>query len=246
MQLYEDFQHCGPGGEPDPAKWTIGQMVMSDGTVAWIWRDRNLKVACGGGRCELDIPVFTAQHDEVGIFDNPKVLYCSRSHFRVGAEPLRLGAKMAGAFNGNLSSYEDGFAGFHALDFTTGTVMDVVGNGNRLWAIVERLPIPGLVSPVEPFIEFHDLGIQSAPLQEHAVAVEYDPVAKRGSWHVDGQLRYEREILMDPQALFFAFGLLTLRPQVAGRSVSNHGQGGKGIWRDFAYSGAAEVFNPYG
>jgi hypothetical protein len=155
-------------------------------------------------------------------------------------------ARMAAEFNGDLASYADGFAGFHALDFTTGTVMDVVANGNRLWAIIERLPIPGLDSPVAPFIEIHDLGVQSAPLQEHLVGIEYDPQRRQGKWLVDGEVRYERAVLMDPQAFFFAFGLLTLHPQVDGKSVSNHGQGGRGIWRDFTYDGAAELFYPYG
>jgi hypothetical protein len=192
------------------------------------------------------VPVFSAQHDEVGIFDNPKILFCSKGHLRIGDQPIRMQAQMACEFNGDLSSYADGFAGFHALDFSTGTVMDVVANGNRLWAIIERLPIPGLVSPVEPFIEFHDLGIQSAPLKEHLVGIEYDPATRQGRWLVDGEVRYEREVLMNPQAFFFAFGLLTFHPQVDGKSVSNHGQGGRGIWRDFAYDGAAELFYPYG
>jgi hypothetical protein len=245
VELYDDFSTPGPGGEPDPRKWTIGQMVV-DGQVVWTWRDKDLQVQSGPAGCELQIPVFTAQHDTVGIFDNPKVLYCSTGHLRVGDRPLRMQARMACEFNGDLSSYADGFAGFHALDFGTGTVMDVVGNGNRLWAIIERLPIPGLDSPVEPFIEFHDLGLQSAPLQEHLVGIEYDPQRKLGRWLVDGEVRYEREVLMNPQAFFFAFGLLTLHPQVDGRSVSNKGQGGRGRWRDFSYENAAEVFYPYG
>jgi hypothetical protein len=243
MELYDNFATTDASGEPDSSKWQVGQMVM-DGQVIWTWRDKNLRVKCGEGACELDIPVFSAQHDEVGIFDNPKILYFSRGHLRVGEEPLRLQARMACEFNGDLSSYEDGFAGFHALDFNTGTVMDVVANGNRLWAIIERLPIPGLASPVEPFIEFHDLGVPSSPMQEHLVAVEYDPQAKQACWLVDGFVRYKREVLMDPKSLFFAFGLLTLHPQVDGKSVSNHGQGGRGRWRDFRYSGAAEVVYP--
>lgn len=244
MQLYDDFS-TETNGEPDSSKWVVGRMVV-DGQVIWTWRDRNLQVECGSGRCKLDVPVFTAQHDEVDIFDNPKILFCSTAHFRIGTEPIRMQAKMACEFNGDLSSYADGFAGFHALDFSTGTVMDVVANGNRLWAIIERLPIPGLDSPIEPFIEFHDLGIESAPLKEHLVGIEYDPAARRGRWLVDGEVRYEREIQMNPQTFFFAFGLLTFHPQVDGKSVSNHGQGGRGSWRDFEYAGAAEVFYPYG
>lgn len=244
MQLYDDFTTT-TDGEPDSRKWAVGQMVV-DGQVVWTWRDRNLRVACGDGRCTLDVPVFTAQHDVVDIFDNPKILYCSTGHLRVGEQPLRMQARMACEFNGDLSSYADGFAGFHALDFSTGTVMDVISNGRRMWAIIERLPIPGLDSPVAPFIEFHDLGIDTAPHQEHLVGVEYDPVTRTGRWLVDGAVRFEREVLMNPQAFFFAFGLLTFHPQVDGKSVSNHGQGGRGTWRDFAYDGAAEVFYPSG
>ncbi len=246
MELYDNFSTAGTDGEPDPRRWVIGQMVV-DGQVVWTWRDKDLKVSAGQGACELDIPVFTAQHDTVGIFDNPKVLFCSTGHFKVGDQPLRMQAKMACEFHGgDLSSYADGFAGFHALDFSTGTVMDVVGNGNRLWAIIERLPIPGLVSPVEPFIEFHDLGIESAPMREHVVGIEYDPEKQLGRWFVDGEVRYEREVKMNPQAFFVAFGLLTLHDQVDGKSVSNKGQGGRGRWSDFAYENAAEVFYPYG
>ncbi len=232
VEIYDDFSITTPDGEPTPGKWVIGQMVV-DGQVIWTWRDENLQVSTGSGYCELNIPVFSAEHHEVGIFDNPKVLFCSSKVWQHGGRPIRFESRMSGEFNGDLSDYRDGFAGFHVLDFNSGTVMDVVGNGNRLWAIVERLPIPGLDSPVEPFIEFHDLGIQSAPGMEHGVAVEYDPQSRMARWIVDGKVGYEREILMNPQSFFLAFGLLTLHEQVDGRSVSNKGQGGRGKWGPF-------------
>lgn len=231
-EIYDDFAQATPDGEPSHDKWVIGQMVV-EGQVVWTWRDQNLKVSTGGGYCELDIPVFSAEHHEVGIFDNPKVLFCSGKVWQLGGRPIRFESRMSCRFNGDLSDYKDGFAGFHVLDFNSGTVMDVVGNGNRLWAIIERLPIPGLVSPVEPFIEFHDLGVQSAPNMEHSVGVEYDPQSRMARWLVDGKVGYEREILMDPQSFFLAFGLLTLHEQVDGKSVSIKGQGGSGKWGAF-------------
>ncbi|MCH7471533.1 hypothetical protein IIA79_01075 [bacterium] len=225
MELYDGFT----GGKMDPERWEVGQMVQ-DGQVVWTWRDRNLQVQVEAGCIELSIPVFSLYHDEVGIFDNPKALYFSKKHWPIAEKPVSFKTTLAAEFSGNTTDYKDGFASFHVLDFNTGTVLDVIANGNRLWAIRERLPVPGLASPVEPFIEVIDLGVESSPMQAHEVEIEYDPHTTEARWSVDGVERLRKDVPMDPREVFIALGLLTLHPQENGKSVSCKGQGGRGRW----------------
>lgn len=229
IELYDDFRAPGPDGGPDPARWAIGQMVQ-DGQVIWTWRDQNLRATVGDGLCRLDIPVFTAQHDSVGIFDNPKALFCTTKLWDTTGPPMSFRTQIGGSYNGDTSDYRDGFSGFHVLDFNTGTVMDVVTNGRKFWAIFERLPIPGLDSPVEPFIDFYDLGVETEPGRLHSAEVWYDPGAATGRWLVDGQVKLEKQVPMRPQSVFLSLGVLTLWPQVDGKSVSCKGQGGTGLF----------------
>jgi hypothetical protein len=229
IELYDDFNTAGPDGGPDPQKWVIGQMV-NEGQVLWTWRDNNLMTQTGQGRCRLNIPVFSASHDSVGIFDNPKVLYCTTKLWDTTSGVKGFRTSLGGSFNGDTSDYKDGFAGFHVLDFATGTVMDIVSNGKRLWAIFERLPIPGLESPVEPFIDFYDLGVETEPYREHDVEIRYDADRARAQWIVDGEVKLEKDVPMRPQSVFISRGVLTLHPQVDGQSVSNKGQGGEAVF----------------
>jgi Family of unknown function (DUF6081) len=229
VELYDDFKSPGVDGGPDPARWVIGQME-NEGQVLWVWRDENLQPVVGGGRCALDIPVFSLSHDTVGIFDNPKVLYCTKKLWDTSGGALSFRTRLGGIFNGDDKDYRDGFACFHVLDFVTGTVMDVATSGRKFWAIFERLPIPGLVSPVEPFIDFHDLGVDTEPGHMHDVELWYDPATATGRWLVDGEVKLELHVPMRPQSVFLSLGVLTLWPQVDGKSVSCKGQGGTGLF----------------
>ncbi len=221
MQTYEAFN----GPALDAEKWIPGAVRLGD-EVVWTYADPNLITTVGNGVCELGIEQFALCHHGVQMFDNPKALYFSTRTWFTGAQPLSFGTRLAARFTGDVSDYRNGFASFNVLDFATGTVMDIVSNGHKLWAITERLEIPGLESPVPPFSEVVDLQVETAPLREHDVEVRYDPAAREVRYCVDGVERYRRGIATTPPSLMLGLGLITLYPIVDGSSTSCRGQGG--------------------
>ena len=66
------------------------------------------------------------------------------------------------------------------IDFASGTVMDIVANGRKLWSITERLDIPGQASEVEPFGKFYELDVASMSYDEHTgrIFIDGDPVQR--------------------------------------------------------------------
>lgn len=222
MALFDDFT----AETLDPARWAAGEIRDGDKLI-WRWIDPGLVVSTGGRRLELAIERFSLSHDSVQIFDNPKALYMATQVWNCD-RPLSFSTTLAAQFSGDTADYRNGFASFNVLDFATSTVLDIVGNGRRLWAITERLDMPGFSHPVAPFTEVTDLGVDSAPLQEHAIGVHYDPQAGRVSYRVDGSERYGRAVDTAPQSLMLGLGLITLYPIVDGRSTSCRGQGGIG------------------
>jgi hypothetical protein len=97
-----------------------------------------------------------------------------------------------------------------------------------LWAITERLDIPGLELSVPPYSEVIELDVDTAPLREHDVEVCYDPAAHEVRYSVDGALRYRRHLPTAPKSLMLGLGLITLYPIENGSSTSCRGQGGAG------------------
>lgn len=238
MALYDDFG----SNTIDPGKWAVGQIPGPDGDPLWTYRDPNLQVRCEDRRCSLDIPRFSLSHDHVPMFDNPKALYVSTRSWEVGREVLSFETTLAARIvNGDAQDHRDGFAAFNVLDFASGTVLDIISSGERVWAILEQLDIPGLQSSVPPFTEIIDLDVQTAPLREHSLKIEYDPTGRWARWYVDGQVRLYREVPMDPRSLQLAFGLITLHPLGPDGSTSLRGQGGTGVWGPFHVSTGAET-----
>jgi hypothetical protein len=223
MQTYDAF--AGPA--LDAELWVPGAVRLGD-DVIWTYADPGLVTTVRDGVCELAIERFSLRHHGIQMFDNPKALYFSKRNWLVAGQPLSFGCRLAAQFSGNDSDYRNGFASFNALDFATGTVMDIVGNGRKLWAITERLDIPGLESPIAPFSEVVDLQVATEPLREHAVEVRYDPGAHEVRYIVDGVERYRRAIETAPRSIMLGLGLITLYPIADGVSTSCRGQGGRG------------------
>lgn len=235
MELYDDFS----GDELNPEKWRIAQMTTPEGEVIWTWQDENLTTTVGDGRVRLSIPQFSLQHDTVPMFDNPKALYASMKMWQLDG-PVSFKTTIAADITGDKDDYRDGFASFNVLDFATGTVLDIVANGGRLWGIYELLDIPGIDKPREPFAEFIDLGVETGPMQEHEGEVRYHPGNKIAQWVIDGEVRAQKLVEMDPQQFFLAFGIITFHPITDGRSTSLRGQGGRAQFGPVYIEGAAE------
>lgn len=223
MTLYDTFD--GPALNPE--KWVTGAVRMGD-EVIWTYADPGLVTTVGAGTCEVAIARFTQCHHGVQMFDNPKALYFSTRTWLAGAAAMSFSCRLAAEFTGDTADYRNGFASFNVLDFATGTVMDIVSNGHKLWAITERLDIPGLELSVPPYSEVVELNVDTAPLREHEVEVRYDPAAHEVRYLVDGAVRYQRELPTAPKSLMLGMGLITLYPIENGASTSCRGQGGRG------------------
>jgi hypothetical protein len=229
MSLYDDFSTA----TPDDKKWQVGAVPVGPDEF-WFYRDDNARITCRDNRCTIDIPEYSRSHDTVGILDNPKQLFLATRSWETAGGPLTFSTTLAGTTTGNPHDYRDGFAAFNVLDFASAMVFDIITNGHQLWAIYERLLIPGVVQPHDAFTEVLDLGVATEPGREHKVAVTYDAGANRVVFQVDGRERLVREDIPVPvKQLTTGFGLLTLHPQRDGRSVSCHGQGGSGTWGAF-------------
>lgn len=222
MTIYDDFA----GTQFDESKWMIARAPLGDGSF-WEWRDANAAVAVGGDRCTINIHRFSSFNDAVQIFDNPKHLYLATRSWDTGGGTLRFSARLAGEVTGDPDDYRDGFAAFNVLDLETAMVFDIIANGRHVWAIYERLFIPGATTEKEAFTEVIDLGVETEPMKEHDVAVEFDAAAARVRYFVDGAEKLVRENLPAvPNQLTTGFGLITLWQLENDRSISLKGQGG--------------------
>jgi hypothetical protein len=221
MDLYDDFA----SDQLDAEKWQIGAVPLGDDEF-WQYQDSNARVRCGQGRCEVEIPQFSLSHDQVQIFDNPKYLLMSADSWSTMNGVAVFRTTLAGRVTGDPDDYRDGFACFNVMDFATGMIFDIVTNGQHLWAIYERLLIPGQTTPEEAFTEVIRLDVGTEPLREHVVQVTYDRAGHRVHYAVDGRTCYIQYDVPVVQRLVTGFGLITLRPIADGQSTSCHGQGG--------------------
>lgn len=230
MDLYDDFE----AEELDAAKWQMAAAPLGEGKF-WHWRDDAAKVACGGGRVEIDIPQFTAHHDFVQIFDNPKQLYLATRSWTTAGGRTRFSTKMAAELRGgNPEDFRDGFAAFNVLDFESALVFDIVTNGHKVWAIYERLLIPGVTTETEAFTDVIDLGVATAGMCEHECEVEYDAKGDAVRYIVDGEEKLKiTGVPARANQLTCGFGIITLHPIESGMSISCRGQGCKATWAAF-------------
>jgi len=223
MELYNNFSSA----RLDAERWQVGAIPLGDGEY-WHYRDDNAKVECGGGHCRIEIPRFSMHHDQVQILDNPKYLYMATYSWPTSYGVAVFKTRLAGQVTGDPDDYRDGFASFNVLDLNTGMVFDIATNGTHVWAIYERLLIPGVTTPGEAFTEAIDLKVETEPLREHVLQVTYDRAGGRVHYAVDGRERAMRENLpVVVQQLTAGFGLITLQPITDGKSISCKGQGGE-------------------
>jgi hypothetical protein len=127
------------------------------------------------------------------------------------------------------------------MDFSTGMIFDFISTGQKIGAIYERLLIPGLTDEKTAFtylIESPFSGVRTEPGKMHHFTVRLDAATRRAEWHVDGRPFFKAEgIPVELGEITLGFGLFTLKPiDPAKGSVSTHGQGATGVWKNFQYS----------
>lgn len=225
-------------GKLNDNNWQIAGIPLEDSKF-FMYEDKAAKITIKDGDIEIDIPKFTHAHDQVQIFDNPKQLYLARSGYQPGPTGLlafscRMKARITG---GNPRDFRDGFGAFNVLDFSTGMVFDIVSNGSQIWAIYERLLIPGLVEENQAFTKVINIDYPTSPAESLNCLIVYNQNTNQTGFYIGDKLIYEaNSIPVKIENLFMGFGLITLHPIVEGRSVSCRGQGGAGVWGDFAVS----------
>ena len=229
-------------GWVDPTKWKILSFPMGNGET-WPWEEPRARFEARNGGLAMTVDPFTRKHDHVHMFDDPKQLYGSTQTLSVSKNGKTVFEVDMGAetYRGNADDLRDGFAGFNLMDFSTGMIFDFISTGQKIGAIYERLLIPGLTDEKTAFtylIESPFSGVRTEPGKMHHYSVGLEGAKRTAEWHVDGRPFFKaEEIPVSLGEITLGFGLFTLKPIDPSKgSVSIHGQGTTGNWKNFQYS----------
>jgi hypothetical protein len=227
-QAYDTFDGPGPG--LDPNRWTPAAYPLGDTVVEC--EEPNAKTSVGGGTLEIRVERFERSLDLV--LDNAKHLIVSTTAFPIAAEgDVTFSVEMAAENIGDDEySFRHAFASFNVVDITTGSVFDHLTTSRETRVAYERLFIPGIIEPADPFtwlIERPFLGLDFTDFHEYAIVFN----RQRGhvDWFVDGTPVFSAREVTVPESSGIAFGLMTLMPIVDGKSTSLRGQGMAARWR---------------
>lgn len=225
---YDDFT----SPELDPARWTIMSITGADGQTHR-YQDRNARTRTGDGRFELTVNPFTRFHDTDPRQNNAKQMYRSVRRFAVPAEgQLTFEVEMAVRTYGQIPHcLLDAFGTVNLFDLATGVVLNAAATNDTVFAVVERLVIPGVTRPEEHYIHRVVLDVPTEPGREHGYAISYRAETSEVEFHVDGRLAYWARLPVPVRgfhtgmALFSALDLTRYS-----RAQREHGQGATGRW----------------
>jgi hypothetical protein len=236
MQYFDDFRTK----DLDTSKWVKARLPLGDDQF-WEYYDPNTVVTTGNGRCEIAVNPFSRSHDAIQIADNPKTLFASAQPLTVGeAETLTVSARVGaeGRFNRRDDIF-DAFVTFNLFDFESGVVIDFLLNGHLIYALYERLYMPGYTDENTALVREANLPVRATPRQLYECAMSYDRKKDVAEWRLEGELVYRvPNIPVKINQFFLGMGLMTLKPIAAAfpyyfpKSTSLHGQGVTGIWSE--------------
>ncbi len=236
--LYDDLSK----GRIDPSKWKLLSIPLSNGQV-WTYVEPKARIEPREGGLALTVDPFTRKHDQVHMFDDPKQLYVSTRTFPVSRDGTTVfEVEMAAeTYRSNAEDLGDAFAGFVTADISTGMIFDLVSSGKKIGAIYERLLIPGLTDEKTAFtylIESPFSGISTSPDSFHQYSVRLNARERKAEWYVDSRPFFKAEgVPVQLGEITLGFGLFTLKSVDPVRgSLSVHGQGATGMWRNFKYT----------
>jgi hypothetical protein len=223
-------------GEATP--WVPGSFPMPEGGT-WIYQEPNASVIVQNGGLIVSALPFTRGHDQVQFFDNAKHMYFSTR--TLGApEGGRLtveweqAARIVGARPGDLY---DGFVSFHLLDLARGVAVNFFVGNDQFATVHAHLPFPGTTAPARArgpkyFCWFEERG-GLEPGAFHAYAICYDRAAGTLEWRQRGETVKRAQDVGTLGPFTVALGLMTEKDiQPSKGSVSCHGQGAVGKWRN--------------
>ncbi len=227
----------------DPAKWTIARLPLGDGRF-WDYHDPHTVIKTGHGASEITVNPFSRKHDSIQIADNPKTLYASSKPIDIGPDDiLSVSADVAArAHNNDPNDIWDAFITFNLFDFESGVVLDFLLNGDLIYALYERLYIPGLTDEKTAFTREANLPVTTEPGKIHNCIINYDRKFDTALWIIDGQPVYRvPNIPVKVNRFHLGMGLMTLKPILAAfpyyfpKSTALHGQGISGVWANYRY-----------
>lgn len=215
-------------------------MAGSDGSVH-PYRDRNARVRTGDGRFELTIAPFTRFHDTDPRRNNAKQMYRSVRPFPVppGGElafDVVMGVRTYGQIPHDLL---DAFGTVNLFDPDTGVVLNAAATNDTVYAVVERLVLPGVTRPEDHYIHRIVLDVPTEPGQEHRYRITYRAETRTVQWYVDGRLVYWAGLPVPVAGFHAGMALFSARDLTRyTRAEREHGQGATGSWRPWYVSTA--------
>jgi uncharacterized protein DUF6081 len=225
---YDDFTT----EELDPARWRIMEMASGNGE-RYRYQDRNACARTGDGRFELTVNPFSRFHDTDPRQNNAKQMYQSVRCFEVpAAGPLTFEVDMAVRTYGQIPhDLLDAFGTINLFDLRTGAVLNVAATNDTVYAVVERLVIPGVTRPDQHYIHRVVLDVPTEPGLEHRYAISYRADTSEAEWYVDGRRMYWARLPMPVAGFQAGMALFSARDLTRyPRAEREHGQGATGRW----------------
>lgn len=225
---YDDFT----SGQLDPARWRIMSIAGADGQTHQ-YQDRNARVRTGDGRLELTVNPFTRFHDTDPRQNNAKQMYRSVRRFAVpAAGRLTFEVDMAVRTYGQVPhDLLDAFGTVNLFDLETGVVLNAAATNDTVYAVVERLVLPGVTRPDDYYIHRVVLDVPTEPGREHGYAISYLAQTSDVEFRVDGRLAYWTRLPVPVTG--FTAGMALFSARDLGRfprAQREHGQGATGRW----------------
>lgn len=224
------------GPEIDTTRWQFLEFPLADGTT-WTCRERGAQTRVADGKVAITVEAFDNAYGGHQNIDNCK-------HLLLATRPLTLRTDGATSFHCRIQArsinatpfdWRDGFVSFNVLDFSSGMVFDLCATSDRLFAIYERLPWPGVDRPFTYLVDAPLSGLTIGPEQVYACEVRLIPGVRRAEWRVNEVLIFTADDILVPAAVTLGFGFITLHPCRQGVSQSRRGQGLAGSWSDFSW-----------
>jgi hypothetical protein len=225
---YDDFTTS----ELDAERWTILEARDAEGG-RHPYRDRNAQIRTGDGRFEVTVNPFSRFHDTEPLQNNAKQMYRSTQRIEVPASGvLTVEADMAVQTHGQIPyDLVDAFGTVNLFDLSTGVVLDFAATNDTVYAVVERLLIPGATSREEHYLHRVVLDLDTQPGTEHHYAIAYRADTREAIFSVDGRCSYWTRLPVPVGGFNVGMALFSARDLTRySRAEREHGQGATGRW----------------
>lgn len=221
----------------DPLRWEVGA-VGRNGPRPHVFADPNLELTQDTGELTLRLEPFTRFVDKIQALSDPKQLFVSTSRFAPQpGKTLRFETAMSVTTDGAraMDPYDAlGMTGF--VDLLTGNVMGFAASNDAVYAVHQRVFIPGVTREEEEFSHRVALDVEQAAMRFQNLAVSYSVANGELIWEVEERTVYRTVAATPMEGLHLGMGLYSatsLNRPLADRA---HGQGVTATWRPWRVS----------